>query len=157
MRMRFRACLMLLAIVALTGCRYAEHSRRVASDAFASFVLESLLRVQTPLTQGTVQRSSPRPAPPTPLAAPATMCKLRIPKATTKTEVLPLAPRRISADALVASAVRLERCSKVRAARESQRLAAADLASMQIEIRFAVAQSAQFSRHRLLVVKTEAL
>jgi len=157
MRMRLRACLMLLAIVALTGCRYAEHSRRVASDAFASFVLESLLRVQTPLTQGTVQRSSsPWPAPSTPLTAPATTCRLRMPKAT-KTEILPLAPRRIKADALVAAADRLERCTKLRVVSDTQHRAAADFAAMQIELRFAMAQTAQFRERRLLVVKTEAL
>jgi hypothetical protein len=40
---------LLLATVALTGCRFAEHSRRAAIDAFASFVLDSVS--QAPLTQ----------------------------------------------------------------------------------------------------------
>jgi len=39
--------------VALTGCRLAEHGRRAAIDAFASFVLDSVLEVQkaAPLRQ----------------------------------------------------------------------------------------------------------
>jgi hypothetical protein len=40
---------LLLATVALTGCRFAEHGRRAAIDAFASFVLDSVF--QAPLTQ----------------------------------------------------------------------------------------------------------
>jgi hypothetical protein len=40
---------LLLATVVLTGCRLAEHGRRAAIDAFASFVLDSVF--QAPLTQ----------------------------------------------------------------------------------------------------------
>ncbi|HEV2719630.1 MAG TPA: hypothetical protein VG323_06400 [Thermoanaerobaculia bacterium] len=45
--------LLLATVGALTGCRLAEHGRRAAIDAFASFVLDSVLRVQkaAPLTQ----------------------------------------------------------------------------------------------------------
>jgi len=45
---------LLLATVALTGCRLAEHGRRAAIDAFASFVLDSVFQMQkaAPLTQG---------------------------------------------------------------------------------------------------------
>src|SRR5690242_14974852 len=51
---RIGVCVLLLATVTLlTGCRLAEHGRRAAIDAFASFVLDSVLRVQSaaPLTQ----------------------------------------------------------------------------------------------------------
>ena len=50
---RFGVCVLLLAAVALTGCRIAEHGRRAAIDAFASFVLDSVFRMQqaAPLTQ----------------------------------------------------------------------------------------------------------
>ena len=43
------ALVLAAATVALTGCRFAEHSRRAAIDAFASFVLDSVS--QAPLTQ----------------------------------------------------------------------------------------------------------
>jgi hypothetical protein len=46
---RIGVCVLLLATVALTGCRFAEHGRRAAIDAFASFVLDSVF--QAPLTQ----------------------------------------------------------------------------------------------------------
>src|SRR5438128_548127 len=46
---RIGVCVLLLATVALTGCRLAEHGRRAAIDAFASFVLDSVF--QAPLTQ----------------------------------------------------------------------------------------------------------
>lgn len=41
--------MLLFATVALTGCRLAEHGKRAAIDAFASFVLGSISRA--PLTQ----------------------------------------------------------------------------------------------------------
>jgi len=46
---RIGVCVLLLATVVLTGCRLAEHGRRAAIDAFASFVLDSV--VQAPLSQ----------------------------------------------------------------------------------------------------------
>jgi hypothetical protein len=46
---RIGVCVLLLGTVALTGCRLAEHGRRAAIDAFASFVLDSV--VQAPLSQ----------------------------------------------------------------------------------------------------------
>jgi len=44
---------LLFATVVLTGCRLAEHGRRAAIDAFASFVLDSVFRMQSaaPLTE----------------------------------------------------------------------------------------------------------
>src|SRR6266545_4415906 len=68
---RIGVCVLLLAAVALTGCRVAEHSRRAAIDAFASFVLDSVFRMQAaaPLEQA---RSGgvggARTLPPRPLA-----------------------------------------------------------------------------------------
>jgi hypothetical protein len=53
---RIGVCVLLLATVALTGCRFAEHSRRAAIDAFASFVLDSVS--QAPLTQAAPSKVS---------------------------------------------------------------------------------------------------
>jgi hypothetical protein len=57
---RIGVCVLLLAAVAMTGCRLAEHGRRAAIDAFASFVLGSVLEAQqaAPLTQGTAKTAS---------------------------------------------------------------------------------------------------
>jgi len=162
MRMRKRApLLLLLALIALTGCRFAEHSRRVASDALASFVLESLLRIQTPLAQGTVQRSSLPPAPQVHAAAPAaTVAPPPVEVAAcplTKREVLPLV-RTAFANAQTVAAAELPRvCSKSKRIVFRYRAPDAKLAEMQIELSFAVAETAQFRQQRMVVLKTEAL
>ena len=81
---RIGVCVLLLATVALTGCRLAEHGRRAAIDAFASFVLDSVF--QAPLTQpapktrpGRVVATIPVPPAPTPLPKPhLRICRVRI-------------------------------------------------------------------------------
>ena len=91
---RIGVCVLLLATVALTGCRLAEHGRRAAIDAFASFVLDSVS--QAPLTQaapttvarvtpsvsegpGRVVAAIPVPPAPTPLPKPhLRICRVRI-------------------------------------------------------------------------------
>lgn len=57
---RIGVCVLLLATVVLTGCRFAEHGRRAAIDAFASFVLDSVF--QAPLTQPAPKVARVRPA-----------------------------------------------------------------------------------------------
>jgi len=64
---RIGVCVLLFATVALTGCRFAEHGRRAAIDAFASFVLGSIS--QAPLTQAKPQFSGAQPAPQSQVAA----------------------------------------------------------------------------------------
>ena len=81
---RIGVCVLLLATVALTGCRFAEHGRRAAIDAFASFVLDSVF--QAPLTQpapktrpARVAAAIPVPPAPTPLPKPhLRICRVRI-------------------------------------------------------------------------------
>lgn len=164
MRMRKRApLLLLLALVALTGCRFAERSRRVASDAFASFVLESLLRIQTPLTQGTVQRSaSSTPAPPIPTAAPAApktphieICSRRkLPIEKRVEETLPVVPSRIAGISLIA-ARETRSCSRSIVIRDVLARPVV-IARMNIEARFALAQLPSMPR-RYVVVTTDTL
>src|ERR1051325_10929276 len=63
---RIGVCVLLLAAVAMTGCRLAEHGRRAAIDAFASFVLGSVLEAQqaAPLTQARIHGGeAPLPVP----------------------------------------------------------------------------------------------
>lgn len=161
MRMRKRAPLLLLlaTVVALTGCRFAERSRRVASDAFASFVLESLLRMQTPLTQGTVQRSSSAPAPQIPAAAPAgtpdrepqiAVCPFSA-KPKIGAEVLPIKSVLLAANEL-AAAPSCKRLHDIRVIRY-------DVAKMRLEVRFAAAELAGMPElpRRHIVVVTETL
>ncbi len=81
---RIGVCVLLLATGALTGCRLAEHGRRAAIDAFASFVLDSVF--QAPLTQpapktrsGRVVATIPVPPASTPLQKPhLRICRVRI-------------------------------------------------------------------------------
>jgi hypothetical protein len=71
---RIGVCVLLLATVALTGCRLAEHGRRAAIDAFASFVLDSVF--QAPLTQaGPKPRHVTTPVHPRPIVK---VCRVRI-------------------------------------------------------------------------------
>ena len=65
---RIGVCVLLLATVALTGCRFAEHGRRAAIDAFASFVLDSVF--QAPLTQPAPKLSRGQALLPVPVVAP---------------------------------------------------------------------------------------
>ena len=74
---RIGVCVLLLATVALTGCRLAEHGRRAAIDAFASFVLDSVF--QAPLTQAAPKRPPRRAVAVTPLPKPhLRICRVRI-------------------------------------------------------------------------------
>jgi hypothetical protein len=56
---------LLLATVALTGCRFAEHQRRAAIDAFGSFVLGSVFEMQkaAPLKQARFRCGGEAPLP----------------------------------------------------------------------------------------------
>jgi hypothetical protein len=71
---RIGVCVLLLGTVALTGCRLAEHGRRAAIDAFASFVLGSVLQAQkaAPLTQARVDFHGGQALLPVPSASKAT-------------------------------------------------------------------------------------
>jgi len=164
MRRRAPLLLPLLAIVALTGCRFAERESRVASDAFASFVLESLLRIQTPLTQGTVQRSSSTPAPQVDAAAPAVTAEPVArprPAIAACPEIVPIelpirgASRLASFDLVAAAAPKT--CPKVKRIR-SMRIVLPqpiDIAKMQIEVRFAAAELSDARRY--VVVTSDTL
>jgi hypothetical protein len=124
---------LLLATVALTGCRFAEHSRRAAIDAFASFVLDSVSRA--PLTQtapATVSRGQasvpvlaaavPPPAAP---ARPECLTSIRIELPTPQPRIasIDLAP----AAAAVARVNRFVVCSEAARARVEARMTLAEL------------------------------
>jgi hypothetical protein len=102
---------LLLATVALTGCRLAEHGRRAAIDAFASFVLDSVF--QAPLTQ---------PAPKVARVGQALLPVLRVPppedrhECLSYTEPLPPPRSRIASIDLVPAAPAVFRRVKVRMA-----------------------------------------
>ena len=64
---RIGVCVLLFATVALTGCRLAEHGKRAAIDAFASFVLGSISRA--PLTQPAPKLSGAPALTPAPVAS----------------------------------------------------------------------------------------
>jgi hypothetical protein len=119
---RIGVCVLLLATVVLTGCRLAEHGRRAAIDAFASFVLDSV--VQAPLTQPAPKVSRGQ------AAAPVLASAIPPPPADRRgrlssIETLP-APRIVAID--LAPACRV------------QRITVADIARIRVEARMTVAE-----------------
>jgi hypothetical protein len=152
----------MLAILALTGCRFAEHSRRVASDAFASFVLESLVRFQTPLTQGTVQRSPLLPAPShvcatAPAATTVTVTATALPQpAIIEAETLPIVRTAISKETLIASELPAA-CVRAKAKRIIVRtLREGEIAHVNLELSFARAEMASLRTQRFVFVTSNA-
>src|ERR1051326_4464360 len=110
---RIGVCVLLLATVVLTGCRLAEHGRRAAIDAFASFVLDSVL--QAPLSQPAPNVSGGQ--------APAPVLSAVVPppgdrhECLSSIEPLPLPPPRIVAIDLTPACRRLPHMPKADAAR----------------------------------------
>ena len=135
--------LLLATAVVLTGCRVAEHGRRAAIDAFASFVLDSVLRVQqaAPLTQA---------APPTQANvecaghAGALTAAARPPHST---KPLPL-PRPVSLVASVDLAPKVELCRTIR-------IRALDLARAKVEAHMVMAEMRGTRGVRIVVVVPE--
>ena len=130
---RIGVCVLLLATVALTGCRFAEHSRRAAIDAFASFVLDSVSRA--PLTQAApvnVSRGQaivpvlaaavPPPAAQARQACP-TSINIELPKPQPRIATIDLAP----AAAAIARVNRFVVCTEVARARVEARMTLAEL------------------------------
>jgi hypothetical protein len=132
---------LLLATVALTGCRLAEHGRRAAIDAFASFVLDSVF--QAPLTQ---------PAPKVACVGQALLPVLRVPppedrqECLSYTEPVPLPPPqpRIASIALAPSAS-AELC-------RVKRVYAFDAARARLEARMALAELRGLTVRRIVVI-----
>ena len=130
---RFGVCVLLLAAVALTGCRIAEHGRRAAIDAFASFVLDSVFQMQkaAPLTQA-APKVAPKPvvecagqiAAPAPAAQPAhsTVVPLRLPVPQPRIASIDLAPAQLGLCRIRIDAAR---------ARVEARMAVAELRGVQ--------------------------
>lgn len=140
---RIGVCVLLLAAVALTGCRLAEHGRRAAIDAFASFVLDSVLQVQkaAPLTQARVSgRQAPLPVAAVAAAVPVQTRQ----ECPSSIEIqLPTPQSRIAID--LKPAVTIELCGL-------PRLSAADLARVNVEARMALAERRGVQIRRIVVV-----
>ena len=143
---RIGVCVLLLAAVALTGCRLAEHGRRAAIDAFASFVLDSVLQVQkaAPLTQARVSgRQAPLPVAPVAPVAAAVPVQTRQECPSSIEIQLPTPQSRIAID--LKPAVTIELCGL-------PRLSAADLARVNVEARMALAERRGVQIRRIVVV-----
>jgi len=116
---RIGVCVLLFATVVLTGCRLAEHGRRAAIDAFASFVLDSVF--QAPLTQPPPVRQALMPVRSAELPPPAA-----------RHTPIPLPQPRIVAIDLTPGAAKV--LCRV------QRIGAADVARLRVEARMTVAE-----------------
>ncbi|HEY6138756.1 MAG TPA: hypothetical protein VI670_13430 [Thermoanaerobaculia bacterium] len=135
--------MLLLAAVAMTGCRLAEHGRRAAIDAFASFVLGSVLEAQqkAPLTQGTA-RTAPvecagqggAVAPTAAAWPPHSIAPLPAPR-----------PRIAAIDLKPALAIELCRLQRVS-------VSSADLARVNVEARMALAEMRGVRLRRIVIV-----
>jgi hypothetical protein len=133
---------LLLATVALTGCRFAEHGRRAAIDAFASFVFNSVS--QAPLTQAAPAKASRAAASPAAGEAPRRGCPIALAAtAPAAPAALPFPqPRIVSIDLAPAAA---------RIARVKQIVICTDLVRARLEARMALAEL-QGARARRIVV-----
>jgi len=130
---RIGVCVLLLATVVLTGCRLAEHGRRAAIDAFASFVLDSVF--QAPLTQPAPKLGGGQAPPPVlsaevppPVDRRGRLSSTELPK-----------PRIIAID-LTPATCRLSRISK------------ADVARLRVEARMTVAELRGQTVRRIVVI-----
>ena len=129
---RIGVCVLLLGTVALTGCRLAEHGRRAAIDAFASFVLGSIS--QAPLTQAKPQFSGAQPAPQSQVAAAAAPAHdvQKCPSSTAAIE-LPTPQPRIASINLAPAVIEIRRiaiCPDVARAKVEARMALAEVRGM---------------------------
>lgn len=136
---RIGLCVLLLATVALTGCRFAEHGRRAAIDAFASFVLDSVS--QAPLTQAAPAKTSPIAAA-KPAAEPARVCTANV---TVTVAAVKIAAPAVAPIALPAPQPRIASINLapavVEIARMKQRFACpVDIARARVEARMALAE-----------------
>ena len=112
---RIGVCALLLATVALTGCRFAEHGRRAAIDAFASFVFNSVS--QAPLTQAAPAKASRAAAAPAASEAPRRVCPVALAATavppTTAPAALPFPQPRIVSIDLAPAAARIARVKQI--------------------------------------------
>lgn len=143
---RIGVCVLLLAAVAMTGCRLAEHGRRAAIDAFASFVLGSVLEAQqaAPLRQAHINGG--QALVPVPVASKSAVP----PAAEDKKECLssieiPAPVTRIAID--LKPAVTIELCRLQRVS-----VSPADLARVNVEARMALAEMRGVRIRRIVVV-----
>lgn len=141
--------MLLLATVALTGCRFAEHGRRAAIDAFASFVFNSVS--QAPLTQAAPAKASRAAAAPAASEAPRRVCPVALAAAAAvppTPAALPFPQSRIVSIDLAPAAARIARVKQI--------VICTDLVRARLEARMALAEArgsrGDLARARRIVV-----
>ena len=139
---RIGMCVLLFATVALTGCRLAEHGRRAAIDAFASFVLDSLSRTPLHEKAPAVARAAVPPA------AVRVAEALPAPNPTPDPDPLPLPDPQPRITINLAPSAAVAVC-------QIRRIAIADIARAKVEARMAAAEfrgQHEVRVHRIIVL-----